>query len=155
MHFCNLLDAASAQFVLVCNLYCSNFWVVRDYTFSQQVAQHPCHMPTHPGDISLHREERLVPPHHKDPKNTTVSFTVSKTSMQGAQESEGCQAFWLLQTHKHDGPHSFRLFNGSNTFQCLWFATLCGSMTLQLCNHSGIHVVFCLSCSRVYYKDCH
>jgi len=67
--------------------------VVRDYTFSQQVTQHPCLMPTHPGDISLHREERLVPPHHKDPKNTAASFTVSKTTIEGAQGSEGCQAF--------------------------------------------------------------
>lgn len=89
----NLLHAGSAQLILVCYLYCSNFWLVRDYTFSQQVAQLPCHMPTHPGDISLHREERLVPPHHKDPKNTTASFTVSKTTIEGAQESEGCQAF--------------------------------------------------------------
>lgn len=157
VHFCNLLDAASAQLVLVCNLYCSNFWVVRDYTFSQQVAQHPCHMPTHPGDISLHREERLVPPHHKDPKNTTVSFTVSKTSMQGAQESEGCQAFWLVQTQTRWSSF-FPSFNGLNTFlyrAAFGWRTLCGSMTLQLCNHSGIHVVFCLSCSSVFYKDCH
>lgn len=135
--------------------------MVRDYTFSQQVAQHPCHMPTHPGDISLHREERLVPPHHKDPKNTSASFTVSKTTVEWAQKVKGARHFDLnkhIRTWWSSSFLSFQWIKYSLAPCCLQFAHLAlyGSVALQLCKHrGGIHFVFRFSCSRAYYKDCH